>query len=138
MKSMRIFVITPMQGKSKESIFSNLENIRKYVIAVMRLINPDVDGSKVSVINTYDKVVPDELEGENRHSVWRLGNNTSLMAECNVVIFDSGYKKDRECEVEEYVCEKYEIPHMSITDDSSPLKQGCFLNNIYRLVTKED
>lgn len=103
---MKVFLSTGFAGKTKEYVYKRLEAMKKTFYEHIDEIDKIVDcDSPIEWVHNYD-YNPEVTEGQNKSLVC-LGEAIKKIAECDIVMFDVGYRPHRGCMVEYITADAY-------------------------------
>lgn len=98
--NIKIFLSQPMSDIPKESVYVT----RSYMEEIISRIITD---KNITFISTYEVDKPD-----NEPHMWYLANAILELSKCDLVAFAPSYYKSKGCLVENFICNKYKIPHV--------------------------
>ena len=98
MRTVKIFISQPMNGKTNEEI----ESKRKKISEIFSLL--PLEG-EIKVLDSFFKDAPHDANG-----VWYLGESIKKLSEADVAIFAEGWENARGCKIERMICKEYGIP----------------------------
>lgn len=117
---LRVFVSVPMTGRTEKDILADIEEAKD---AFNKFFGLDFDGDKVIFMDSYTrKDAADETlhkspwykDNVRNDSLWYLGNAIKDMTICDIILFGRGAYKAKDCQVEEYAANSFDIPTIKI------------------------
>ena len=98
--NIKIFLSQPMTDITKEIVYVT----RSYMKEIISRIIVD---KNITFVSTYEVDKPD-----NEPYMWYLSNAILELSKCDLVAFAPTYYKSNGCLVENFICNKYKIPHV--------------------------
>lgn len=103
---MKVFLSHPMHGLSEEKV----TELRSKIKASL----DDFIGEFEIIDNYHHKNVP-----ENAGRLWHLGASIQMMEEADLIVFCPGYEEAKGCRIEKAICDKYNIPYITLYEYSN-------------------
>ena len=139
----KLFVSLPMNGRE-------IDDIRTDMRAICQIVSSEM-GEDFELLDTVwtDEPSDDILASQESSGVWYLGKSIGVIAEADLVVFDSDWRNARGCIIEHMVCAMYNIPYvdmsMSYSDDDEDVNdytvdrnEAARINNILSEEYEED
>ena len=97
---MKVFISSPMRGKSYEQLIQERKNI---ITEITPLIPIDVE-----FINSI-------IKSPTEHpALWYLGTALQMLSQADLAVFSKGWDKARGCRIEYQCAKEYGIPTLEI------------------------
>lgn len=99
---MRLFISIPMNGRTDEEVFAEIEQIKKVFNDYISETAPD---ESVEFVNTFiQDEAPDECIAK---PVWYLGESIKILSTCDAILKAPNSHKSRGCHIEQQVAKTY-------------------------------
>jgi hypothetical protein len=98
----KLFISQAMSGKSDKELMVERDSALVYVEYNLGEEYEEIDSS-------FPDIVDEVLTGDQQ-SAFGLGKEIELLAASDAAYFCTGWYKNRGCQIEHLVCEKYHIP----------------------------